>query len=58
METALNLKQLLSAKCVILTGGRDKLGNILIQFPHDSLMEKMSSEELQSVILYLTSIPK
>ena len=58
METALNLKQLLSAKCVILTGGRDKLGNILIQFPHDSLMEKMSSDELQSVILYLTSIPK
>jgi len=58
METALNLKPLLSTKCVILSGGRDRLGNILVQFPHDSLMEKLSTEELQSVVLYLTSIPK
>ena len=58
METALNLRLLLSAKCVVLTGGRDKLGNILIQFPHDSLLEKMSSEEMQNVILYLASIPR
>jgi hypothetical protein len=57
METALNLRPLLSQKCVILTGGRDKLGNILIQFPFDSQLEKLSSDDLQNVILYLASIP-
>jgi hypothetical protein len=52
-----NLRALLSEKCVILTGGRDKIGNIVIQLPCESQIEKLSSEELQNVILYLVSIP-
>ena len=55
---ALNLRPLLSEKCVILTGGRDRLSNILIQFPCDSLIDKLSSDDLQNVILYLASIPR
>lgn len=54
---AFNLKPLLSEKCVILTGGRDRLNNILIQFPYDSQLDKLSSDDLQNVILYLASIP-
>lgn len=57
MDTALSLRPLLSEKCVILTGGRDKLNNILIQFPYDSQLERLSGEELQNVIIYLSSIP-
>ena len=38
-------------------GGRDKQGNVLLQFPADSQLEKLSIEDLQRVILFLTSIP-
>jgi hypothetical protein len=57
MDSALSLRPLLAEKCVILTGGHDKLNNILIQFPFDAQLEKLSSDELQTVILYLVSIP-
>ncbi len=39
-------------------GGRDRLNNILIQFPHDSQLEKLTSDDLQNVILYLAAIPR
>ena len=38
-------------------GGRDKLGNTLIQFPYDSQLEKLVGDDLQNIILYLASIP-
>lgn len=55
---ASSLRPLLSEKCVVLTGGRDRLNNVLIQFPFDSQLDKLSSDDLQSVILYLASIPR
>jgi hypothetical protein len=57
MDTALSLRPLLSEKCIILTGARDKLNNILIQFPCDTQLEKLSNEDLHNVILYLASVP-
>jgi hypothetical protein len=57
METALSLRPLLTEKCIILTGARDKQGNILVQFPCDTQLEKLSNEDLQNVILYLASLP-
>ena len=56
-NNTLKLRPLLSEKCVILTGGRDRLNNILIQFPFDSQLDKLSVDDLQTVILYLASIP-
>ncbi|RMZ96433.1 hypothetical protein BpHYR1_031555 [Brachionus plicatilis] len=47
-NNALKLRPLLAEKCVILTGGRDKLNNILVQFPFDSQLEKLSSDDLQT----------
>ena len=57
MDTALGLRPILAEKCIILTGGRDKLNNILMQFPSDSQLEKLGNEDLQTVLLYLASIP-
>ena len=57
MDTALSLRQLLSEKCIILTGARDKLNNILVQFPCDTQLEKLSNDDLQNIIFYLASIP-
>lgn len=57
MDSALSLRPLLSEKCIILTGGRDRLNNLLIQFPCDTQVERLGNEELQNVILYLASIP-
>lgn len=57
INTACQLKPLLAEKCVILTGGRDKLNNIIIQFPNEAQLDKMSTDDLQAVILYLASIP-
>jgi len=58
MDSAASLRTLLIQKCVILTGGRDRLNNILVQFPCDSQIDRLTVDELQNVIFYLTSIPK
>jgi hypothetical protein len=56
-DSTIGLRSLLSEKCVILTGGRDRLNNILIQFPSDTQLEKLSNDDIQRLILYLASIP-
>ena len=50
-------KNIFFANQNVSSGGKDKLGNILIQFPFDSQLDRISSDELQNVILYLASIP-
>ena len=58
MDTALSLRALLSERCVILTGGRDKHNNISIEFPCSGQLERLTVDNLQNVIFYLASIPK
>ena len=43
---------------VYLLGVKVKQANVLIQFPCDSQLDKISNEDLQKAIVYLLSIHK
>ncbi|GAB6019934.1 hypothetical protein CHUAL_001465 [Chamberlinius hualienensis] len=54
---ARDLLPLLHQRIAILTGGRDRRGGPILTFPSRTRPERLETEELRCLIIYLSSIP-
>jgi len=44
--------------CVVYTGGRDKRGGPVLQFPSESKVDDLSVDDLSTCLTYLTRLPR